>query len=172
MNYLLEEEETWLSLNKDIGTSTQVFRLYKNRNRIFLQRILEGVVGFRVKSLCWTTQPASFLATPMVMLLCEELLETTKTQSTVTLPVGAYTSTTFSLPIISTWILEKSGQIVSPNAQQSNYVQPKYWFTKETDLSQLSFEFRDADGNDIDFDASSNVYLIFEFYYNMKRLLK
>lgn len=170
MNYLLEKDENWQSSNKNIEISTQVFRLYKNRNRIFFSRIIEGVVGFRVKHLCWGTQPTSFLATPMVMLLCEDLLENTKMQSTVSTPVNPYQSQMFSLPIIATWIMEKTGQIVSPNAQQSNYEQPIYWLTRELNFADICFEFRDANGTQIEFVDTDNVFLVFEFFYNMKRL--
>jgi TM2 domain-containing membrane protein YozV len=170
MNFLLERDENSQTSNKNVENSTQVFKLFKNRQRIYLSRIIEGVVGFRVKHLCWGTQPTAFLATPMLMLLCDDLLENGKMQSTVNTPTGPYTSQTFSLPIIASWILEKAGLIVSPNAQQSNYEQPIYWLTRELNLSDISFEFRDADGSPIEFLDSDNVYLVFEFFYNMNRL--
>jgi len=171
MNYLQEIPNSKSITNKNnVAVTTQVFLLSANRRRIFLPLILKDIIGFKVKSICWSTAPAEFAASTMLFLSCDDLIEDTINQSMIILPDPAYpnSQTAYPTSIIATWILDKLPAVISTNSQVPNFEQPTMWLRRPLSMSQITFRLGVNAATDVTFDETNLIFLTLEFYYYIK----
>jgi len=172
MNYQpLIPKSSPVTNKNNLGVTTIVFLLDSNRRRIFLPTVLTGIIGFKVKSICWTTIPAGFATSTMLFLSCDDLIENNSNQSMAILPdpTDPFGIKVDILPVslIATWILDRSPVITSTNPQTPNFEQPILWTNREMRISDLAFNFFVNSMANVTFDITNGLFLTMEFYYHL-----
>lgn len=171
MNYLNANPNSQSIDNKNnLGTSTQILHLTGNRKRIFLPAPLFDVIGMRVKSLSFATTPTNYSNSQILVLSCDDLIETTMNQSYIILadpndPSGS-SQIAIAKSIVATWVAQEPAfpPLPIPNYNLPNYEQPIVWFKKPMRFTSFNF-ILDTDLVQLDFDATNRVILILEFFY-------
>jgi hypothetical protein len=171
MNYQQEIPNSQGILNKNnVGVTTQVFYLTGNRKRMFLPIPLKSIIGFKVKSICWGTIPASFALATMLFVSCDDLIEDTINQSQTIFPnpIDPNKSEAIQSSLIASWILDKLPVIICPNSQTPNFEQPTIWLKRPLNLTSIAFDLAINAASDVAFDTTNAIFLTLEFYYFMK----
>ncbi len=173
MNYPNASQNSPSIKNKNnLGTSTQILHLTGNRKRIFLPFALINVIGVRVKSLSYSITPTNYSTSQLLVLSCDDLIESTMNQSYIIVsdPSDPSGSTQFAMAksIIATWVAITSAFPPEPipNYNLPNYEQPIIWFKKPMRFSDFAFCL-DTDIVQLDFDATNRVILVLEFFYHV-----
>lgn len=173
MSYQSASQNSPSIRNKNnLGTSTQILHLTGNRKRIFLPFALKNVIGVRVKSLSYSITPANYSNSQLLVLSCDDLIESTMNQSYIIVsdPADPSGSTQFNMAksIIATWvaITPDFPPLPIPNYNLPNYEQPILWFKRPQEFASLSFSL-DTDLVQLDFNTTNRVILVLEFFYHV-----
>jgi hypothetical protein len=174
MNYLSDKPNSPSIKNKNnLGISFQVIHLTRNRARQFLRTPLYDVIGVRVRTLSFGTQPANIAGSQIIILSCDDMAEKSKNESTIITvdPADPTGSTLFMSPksILATWLWQPVGvpPISIPNYNTPNFEQSIIWFEKPMCFTNLTFTL-ETDLVELSFDSTNKVILVLEFFYHLE----